>query len=376
MKRVDMERQNILVIGGGIGGLTAAIALRRGGHQVTVIEKDPDWAVYGVGIVQQGNVLRAMKDLDLLDDYMEAAVGFDFVAVHAPDGTQLAKVPSPRLVEGYPANVGIGRPALHKVLGRRTMGAGAEVRLGVTADTIADDGSGVTVGFSDGSEGRFDIVIGADGVYSDTRAKILPDAPKPEYTGQAVWRYNLPRPEGLDSLHVYNGPTGIGLVPMSDALMYIYVTTPEPGNPRYATEGLAQIMREKLAKAAPKVRDLARQITNDEGVVYRPLQAIMLYGPWSSGRVVLLGDAVHATTPHLGQGAGMAIEDSIVLAEELARARTPEEAFAAYRDRRFERCRYIVETSLAICRGQLGEGPPVDNQKATAQMFELAAQPI
>lgn len=371
-----MKNLTTLIIGGGIGGLTSAIALRRDGHDVTVIEKDPDWAVYGVGIIQQGNVLRAMHQLDLLDDYIEASVGFDFVAIHAPDGTQVAKVPSPRLVDGHPANVGIGRPALQKVLGDRTIAAGAKVRLGVTADAIEDDGEGVTVRFSDGSEGQFDIVIGADGVYSDTRQKILPDAEKPEYTGQAVWRYNLPRPADLDSLHVYNGPTGVGLVPMSEELMYMYVTTPEPGNPWYDKEGLAKVMREKLAGTAEPIRAQAEHITDDDGVVYRPLEGMMVYGPWSNGRVALLGDAVHATTPHLGQGAGMAIEDSIVLAEELAKADTPEEAFASYRERRFERCKYIVESSLAICHGQLGKGPAVDNHKATAEMFEVTARPI
>ena len=82
-----MREQDILIIGGGIGGLTAAIALRAGGHRVTVIERDPEWSVYGVGIIQQGNVLRAMAQLGLLDDYLSLAVGFDFVAVHAPDGT-------------------------------------------------------------------------------------------------------------------------------------------------------------------------------------------------------------------------------------------------------------------------------------------------
>src|SRR5690606_23166071 len=105
--------------------------------------------------------------------------------------------------------------------------------------SFRDDGNGVDVTFSDDSSGRFDIVIGADGVYSDTRRSIMPNAPQPEFTGQAVWRYNFPRPDDPAALHVYNGPTGIGLVPISANLMYMYVTTPEPGNPFYPKDGLA-----------------------------------------------------------------------------------------------------------------------------------------
>jgi len=364
---------DILIVGGGIGGLTAAIALRARSHRVTVIERDPQWSVYGVGIIQQGNVLRAMDQLGLLDDYLSAAVGFDFVAVHAPDGTLVAKVPSHRLVEGCPANVGISRRALQRVLADRTRAAGAAVRLGVTADVVNDLGERVRVGFSDGSEQDFDLVVGADGIHSQTRRLVFPETAQPAFTGQAVWRYNLPRSTDLDSLHVYNGPIGAGLVPMSDTQMYLYLTTPEPGNPHYERLGIAAAMRSKVPAA---LDELARQITDDDGVVYRPLEAFLLEGPWHKGRVVLLGDAVHATTPHLGQGAGMAIEDSIVLAEEIARHDTPEAAFSAYRERRFERCRYIVENSLAICLGQLGKGQPVDNAKATAEMFDVTAQPI
>ncbi|WP_068093459.1 FAD-dependent oxidoreductase [Novosphingobium rosa] len=371
-----MKALNILVVGGGIGGLTAAIALRAHGHAVTVIERDPTWSVYGVGIIQQSNVVRAMDQLGLLDDYLSAGVGFDAVEIFLPNGAKIARVPTPPLVPGKPANVGIGRAALHKVLGDRTKASGAQVRLGLTADTLADDGEGVDVLFSDGSQARYDLVIGADGVYSQTRKAIFPDSPDPEFTGQAVWRYNFPRPADLDVLQVYNGPTGVGLVPVSETLMYMYATTPEPGNPRYPREGLAATMRGKLGGTAPAIQALAEQITDDEGVVYRPLEALLVEGPWHKGRVVLLGDAVHATTPHLGQGAGMAIEDSIVLADELSRAETPEEAFTAYRARRFERCAYIVRESLAICHGQIGKGPPVDNAKATHAMFEVVAQPV
>ncbi|GAA5062494.1 FAD-dependent oxidoreductase [Erythrobacter westpacificensis] len=372
-----MKDLKILIIGGGIGGLTSAIALRRDGHKVIVIEKDPDWSVYGVGIIQQANVIRAMAELDLVDDYMAAGVPFNKVAIHAPDGTLVAEVPMPQLVEGYPASMGIGRPSLHKILGDRTISSGADVRLGVTAESIDDRGDDVQVTFSDGSEGVFDIVIGADGVYSDTRKAIMPDEAGPEFTGQAVWRYNFPRPADLDALHAYNGPIGAGLVPINEELMYLYLTTPEPENPWYPKEELAEAMRGKMrGHSAQDIRDMADAVTDNDGVVYRPLEGMMLRQDWHVGRVVLLGDAVHATTPHLGQGAGLAVEDSIVLAEEIARHDTPEEAFTAFRNRRFERCRYIVDKSLEICRGQLGQGPLVDNAKASAESLALMAQPI
>jgi len=369
--------EKILVVGGGIGGLTAAIALRAKSIAVDVIERDPNWSVYGVGIIQQSNVVRAMAELDLIADYLDAGFGFDHVEIAIPTGQIVAKIPTPRLVEGLPGNVGIGRRALQAVLGARTKQSGATVRLGVTAERLEDDGNGVSVQFSDGSVGRYDLVIGADGLYSQTRSTLFPDAPVPQFTGQSVWRYNFARLPDLTGLRAFEGPTGIGLVPLSDTLMYMYVTTPEPGNPWYPRKGLAAAMRDKLAGVpAPVIQQLREQIVDDDEVVYKPLDWLFVDGPWHSGRVVLLGDAVHATTPHLGQGAGMAIEDSIVLADELARADTIEAALSAYEARRRDRCRYIVEASRAICLGQLGQGPLIENATATRAMFARVAEPI
>lgn len=367
---------NILVIGGGIGGLTAAIALGQRGFRVDLIERDPQWQVYGVGIIQQSNVIRAMHALGVLEDYLDAGFGFNHVDIFAPDGRHLASVPSPRLVPGQPANIGISRRALHEVLARSARKAGAAIRLGVEAEQLSDEGEGVSVRFSDGSSGRYDLVVGADGLYSSTRRFLFPEAPEPRFTGQGVWRHNFPIEPGLCSLQAYEGPVGMGLVPLARNLMYLYVTSPEPGNPRYPREGLAQAMREKLKNAPPRIAALAAGISDDEAVVYKPLEWIWLEGDWFKGRIVLLGDAVHATTPHLGQGAGMAIEDGIVLAEELVRRASPAEALPAWQARRVERCRYIVEHSKAICDSQLGLRPPVDQSAEVRGMFETIALPL
>lgn len=371
-----MNDLSILVVGGGIGGLTSAIALRQRGYTVDVIEKDPDWSVYGVGIIQQANVVRAVAALGVIDDYIEAGYGYDFVEIYAPNDELVAKVPVHRLVEQYPGQVGISRPALQDVLANRAQAEGASIRLGVTVATLDDDDNGVDVSFSDGSTGRYDIVVGADGLYSQMRDMLFPGAKKPEFAGQSVWRYNFHRPDDVENMQAYEGTMGVGLVPLSEDLMYMYLTTPEPDNPRYPREGLAGVMREKLEEAPARMKALAEQITDDDGVVYKPLEWQFLEGNWHKGHTILIGDAAHATTPHLGQGAGMAIEDGLVLAEELDRCDSVAAAFEAFQERRYERCKYVVDSSVAICMGQIGKGPLVNYPQATGDMIRVTSEPL
>ena len=373
-----MQRR-VLIVGGGIGGLTAAIALCRKGLLVEIVERDPEWSVYGVGIIQQMNVVRAMKEIGVLDDYLSRAHGFDRTTIFVgPGGVQETSFETPRLAgPEYPSNAGIRRKDLQQVLGEAARAAGAAIRLGVTVEVMEDDGAGIDVTLSDGSMTRFDIVVGADGIYSRTRATILPDAPRPRYTGQWVWRYNLPLPADLDGIHIFAGPCNAGLVPMTDDLMYLFLVSQEPEGHFQPVEGAAAAMRSRAKMPAPQLVPHLEAITDDAGVVGRPIEAVFLeHEPWHVGRVVLIGDAVHASSPHLAQGAGMAIEDSLVLAEELARHDAPEAAFAAYRARRFERVRHVALNSLTIGEMQMGLIPPFDVGALTGQTIRMMCEPI
>lgn len=372
-----MKLNSILVVGGGIGGLTASIALRRKGYPVEIIEKDASWTVYGVGIIQQFNVVRALASLGLVDDYMAEAYGFDFTEMFTPGGDRIAQFPTPRLAgEQYPSNAGIRRTDLQRVLADRAKALGVKVRLGVTAEALADDGKGVDVTFSDGTRARYDIVVGADGVFSRTRTQIFPDAPAPRYTGQWVWRYNFRQPDELKCIRIFTGPRGAGLVPLGKGLMYMFLLSQEAPEFRLPKEGSAAVMRDRTKGAAPQIVALAGQIVDDEGVVGRPLETVFLEGDWHKGRIVLVGDAVHACTPHLAQGAGLAIEDGIVLAEELGKAPDAEAAFRAFRDRRFERAKFIVVNSVRMGDSQMGRIEHVDMADLNRQSIAMMAQPI
>ncbi len=376
-----MKMESVLIVGGGIGGLTAAIALRRKNIPVEIIERDPKWSVYGVGIIQQMNVVRAMGALGVLDAYLSKASGFDSTTIFVgPGGQQDAKFDTPRLAgPDYPSNAGVKRRDLQEILGNEAKRLGASIRLGLTIKDMSDDGAGVDVMFSDGSAGRYDIVVGADGIFSQTREAILPDAPKPSYTGQWVWRYNLPRPKDLDGIHIFAGPCNAGLVPMTTNLMYMFLVTQEEESMMLDVEGSAAKLKDraKSMMPPPQLQPWLEMITDDAEVVARPMEVVFLQDdPWHKGRVVLLGDAVHASTPHLAQGAGMAIEDALVLAEELEAADAPEAAFEAYRARRFKRVAHVAVNSIKIGDMQMGKIEPLDVGALTGQTIAMMCEPI
>jgi len=347
--------QSALIIGGGVGGMCAAIQLRKQGIAVTLVEQNPNWAPDGAGITISGPSLRALREVGVLDEVLRMGGSWNLVDICNPQGQVMAQVPIAPAhgAEGLPGAGGIMRPVLADILGNATEKAGAIVRLGVSFERMTQDEGGVDVLFTDGSSGRFDLVIGADGVHSAVRKIVMPDFAGPQFSGQGSWRAVVPRTSPNSTIYM-GATTKAGMNPISATECYLFVLDKRAGMDFIPQDQWPQKLAELLAEFGGQVgqiRDaLLRGEMKDAKLLYRPLAGHMIKGPWHKGRIVLLGDTVHATTPHLASGAGIAMEGAIVLAEELARRHALEGALLAYAGRHYDRARLVVSAS-----GRMGQ---------------------
>ena len=373
------KAQNILVVGGGVAGLAVAIGLHNQGLNVEVVEKDASWSVYHVGIIVQSNFIRALNQLGIGKTAVAAGYPYKGARFKNVAGDVIAELPGDSQVDGLPSDLGLTRPALHEVLTSEVKRLGIKVRLGVSFESFSDNGEQVDVTFTDGTSGSYDLLIGCDGNYSAVRKVLWPEA-APKYTGQAVWRYNVPRPADLEWSDIYigidNGFKGkAGYCPLTPDEMYIFAVIEEPGKPRFAPETLADEMRRRLAGYGGTMAEAARHVTDPALVVYRPLEACIMPDPWYQGRVVLIGDAAHSATPHLGQGAAMAVEDAVVLAEELAN-KDVEPALRAFMDRRFERAKLVGTSSIQLGEWEMHPETAGDPVELTERIRKTLAEPV
>lgn len=338
-----------LIVGGGVGGMTAAISFRRIGVEVDLIDADPQWRVYGAGISVTGISLRAFDHLGILDQVRARGHVGAGMRGKTVGGQTIMEPPVPADPQPIQQGGGIMRPVLHEILSSTVRTEQANVRLGLKVDTLAQDGAGVDVTFSDGRMGRYDLVVGADGIYSQIRGMIFPHAPQPRFTGQGCFRVVARRPPEVDRAEMYfGGPVKLGINPVSKDEMYMFILEHVPDNPFFEDDQLVEHVRALMAPFGGAVPAVRESITDPSQINYRPLEWLLLPKPWYNGRVVLIGDAVHATTPHMASGAGIAAEDGLVLAEELQRHEGVTDALLAFTERRFERARLVVENSVMI----------------------------
>jgi 2-polyprenyl-6-methoxyphenol hydroxylase-like FAD-dependent oxidoreductase len=372
--------QRVLIIGGGVGGLSAAIALGRAGVEVDLVERNAQWLTYGVGIIQPGNALRALVELGVADECV--AQGHPVLGQRSwlADGvTPLLDAAFPPLVPGLPPANGIARSRLHRILVDAARNAGTGIRTGVVVTALQQRDGGVDVGFSDGEERSYDLVVGADGLYSQIRETVFGPQYQAKFTGEVAWRINLPRIPELDRLWLYRGSAGsAGFCPLGPDLMYMLTIEKAPeGQPlRLPPEGLAAVYRERLAEYGGLIAEHRELVRNDEDVVYRPIDYVLVPAPWHRGRVLLIGDAAHGTSPQCGQGGAQAIEDGVVLAQEIAKGLPVQQVLENFMARRFERCKSIVEGSERIGRWEQDHSLDIDPDAVALQVTMAALAPL
>lgn len=349
-----------LIVGGGIGGMAAAIGLARAGVAVDLIDLDPDWRVYGAGITMTGPTMRAYRRLGLIEAIKAQGATTSGSRIFTYTGTLLRDLDEPPLEDGLPVTGGIMRPVLHAIMQDAVRATGISARLGLTVDALADRADGVDVTFSDGATARYDLVVGADGIFSRVRGLAFPHMAKTRFTGQGCWRITTPRPPGLTKGEFYFGHKNpAGITACGPDAVYMWVLTEDRVQVRIPADEQHERLRGHIAEFGGNVAWMRDRMKRDTFINYRPLEAAIQPLPWHAGRVVLLGDAAHATTPHLASGAGMAVEDALVLSDELAvSGRGVEDSLAAYAARRYPRCKMVVDTSVSIGELQLNGGSP------------------
>jgi 2-polyprenyl-6-methoxyphenol hydroxylase-like FAD-dependent oxidoreductase len=238
----------------------------------------------------------------------------------------------------------------------------------MTYTALEQRGSQVDVALTDGTRASYDLVVAADGVMSKTRALLLPNAPAPGFTGQGSWRAVVPRHPSVNGVTLYMGKTTkAGVNPVSTDEMYLFAVDHQDSDAHIPQGTWYARMVTLLQEFGGPVGELRDGLNAQSRIVYRPLHNLLVPAPWHVGQVVFIGDTMHATTPHLAAGAGMGVEDAIVLAQELERTDDVEQALVAFAERRFARCRLVVESSA-----RLGELENIGTEAAKQEHVQVS----
>lgn len=341
----------VLIVGGGLAGVSAAIALQRAGIDVEIVEREPVWGALGTGITLMGPAMRALKELGVLEQCLAEGDGGSEMCLFSAEGELLHTLEIPGLLgQEWPAVGGMMRPTLHRILAETAQAEGASVRTGTTVDLLEQHPDRIDVECSDGSNESYDLVVGADGMRSQVRQLVFGDAaPEPQPLGQAVWRALVDRPAAVTGEFQFYGPgLKTGFTPLGPNRMYEFLVQPVADAVLPPPEERPARMRELLSVFGGVVAEVRETITEPEQVDVRKLYWLLMPAPWYRGRVLLIGDAAHSTTPQLAMGGAIALEDGIVLGELLGSEDQLETALAKFMERRYERCKMVVQNSVQL----------------------------
>ena len=352
-------RAKVMVAGAGIGGLTAAIALRRGGVEVAVFERAAELEAVGAGLLLAANAQKALAKLGLAEAVARLGTPASAGEIRSWRGKVLASIPAAELEN----KIGTPSAAVHRAdlqaLLAQEVGEGT-LRLGAEVESFEQDESGVRVLLADGSHESADILVGADGLRSRIRSGLF-GSEEPRYAGYTAWRAVVEPEEDLlpwgTGFEAWGRGARFGCAHIGDGRVYWFATANAPegekdGPPGSLAGAEAKLLRlfsgwhrpvADLVDAAEESTILRTDIYDREPLGER----------WGEGRVTLLGDAAHPMTPNLGQGACQAIEDAVVLARCLGERGATAESLRSYERLRSNRVAMVVRRSRRV--GMVGQ---------------------
>jgi 2-polyprenyl-6-methoxyphenol hydroxylase-like FAD-dependent oxidoreductase len=348
--KARMTRNDFAIIGGGIGGLTLAIAMRKKGFDVTVYEAAPRLKPVGAGLGLAGNAMKAFEEIGMDKEILRVSQVLQKVSIMDHRGRQLMVTDSEKISRTYGVvnNFAIHRADLHNILLRQL--PPEIVQLGKSLERLQQGADHVILHFRDGSQVEAGYAIAADGIHSPVRAQFLPKA-IPRYAGYTCWRAIVDDvPPDFDSSQTsesWGRGERFGIVPLSGNRVYWFACiNARPNDEIMRSLSPADLLTYFGDFHAP-VPELIRR-TKKEALVWNDIIDLPPLDRFAFGNVVLMGDAAHATTPNMGQGACMAIEDAVVLSNCLSSGANPEDAFRRFEEKRLLRTSKIIRDSWQI----------------------------
>jgi FAD-dependent urate hydroxylase len=333
------DRRRVLVVGGGIAGLALAPMLARAGVAVEVIEREPAWRPAGTGIYLPGNAARALRALGLQAQVASRAVEIARQRFYDHRGRLLCEVDVAELWAPVGPCLAVHRAELHALL--REAADDESIRTGVAVERLAQRDGIVSVEFSDGTSGEYDLVVGADGIDSAVRRLTFGPTAVPRPVGQVGWRFLAPRPAEVTTWSVMLGRgTALLTLPLAGDRLYCYCDVVSAHDDDTPERGPAERLSELFAEFAEPAATLLAALDAAANIHVSTIEEVAL-DRWVDGRVVLIGDAAHATSPNMAEGAAMALEDALVLTACLQSITAIPDALAAFQARRRPRTEWV-----------------------------------
>lgn len=335
------SNQKIGIVGAGIAGLTAGIMLKKMGFQVEIFEAADNVRGIGAGIGLASNAMKAFEYLGLEEEIMAISNQLKEFQIVDSKGKRILKTATDQIKRSYNLdNFVIHRSDLHAYLVSKI--DKNQIHTSKRLIEFEQNSDSVLLKFKDSSECNFDYVIGADGVNSLIRQKLIPKS-EPRYAGYWCWRSVVTLDKQLnEGTEVWGRNGRFGISPLNQNRIYWYAcinSNLKDGIPQFGLDELKNRFKDYF----PFIGKLL-DASQDKELISTPIVDIRPISKFHFGRIVLLGDAAHATTPNMGQGACMGLEDVAVLQEELIK-NDWNLACANFEKRRLNRTKYIIEKS-------------------------------